>query len=131
MTSLDTTFVRKQFPAFSEPSLQGWAHFENAGGSYTCGQVIQKLTSYYTQMKVQPYHAYPIAEKAGEAMDTSYTRLAAYLNVHEDEIHLGPSTSQNTYVFAHAMKDLWEAGDEIIVTNQDHEANSGVWRKLA
>jgi len=131
VTSLDTTFVRQQFPAFSEPSLQGWAHFENAGGSYTCGQVIQKLTSYYTETKVQPYHAYPIAQKAGEAMDTSYARLAAYLNVHEDELHLGPSTSQNTYVLAQAFKGLWKAGDEIIVTNQDHEANSGVWRKLS
>lgn len=131
MTALDTSFVRKQFPAFSEPTLQGWAHFENAGGSFTCGQVIQKLTSYYTQMKVQPYHAHPTAQKAGEAMDTSYGRLAAYLNVHEDEIHLGPSTSQNTYVLAHAMRGLWKTGDEIIVTNQDHEANSGVWRKLA
>ena len=38
---LDLTFVRQQFPAFSEPSLAGQAFFENAGGSYACGQVIR------------------------------------------------------------------------------------------
>jgi hypothetical protein len=35
---LDIDFVRAQFPAFSEPSLQGRAFFENAGGSYACGR---------------------------------------------------------------------------------------------
>ena len=43
MTALDLDFVRSQFPAFSEPSLAGWAHFENAGGSYACGQVIEQF----------------------------------------------------------------------------------------
>lgn len=130
MVALDTSFARQNFPAFSEPSIAGWGFFENAGGSYTCKQVINRLTTYYTQTKVQPYHAYPVAQKAGEAMDNSYARFAEYLNVSVDEVHLGPSTSQNTYVLANALKGLWQPGDEIIVTNQDHEANSGAWRRL-
>src|SRR5215469_7697173 len=39
--------------------------------------------------------------------------------------------SQSTYVLAQAMRTLLKPGDEIIVTNQDHEANSGSWRRLA
>jgi len=39
---LDVDFVRSQFPAFSEQSLEGQAFFENAGGSYTSAQVIEK-----------------------------------------------------------------------------------------
>ncbi|MDX1523672.1 MAG: aminotransferase class V-fold PLP-dependent enzyme, partial [Anaerolineae bacterium] len=131
MTTLDLNFVRRQFPAFAEPSLEGWAFFENAGGSYACGPVIERLTRYYRETKVQPYALYPASAKAGEQMDEAYCRLAAYLNVAEDELHFGPSTSQNTYVLAQAFRSLWQAGDEIIVTNQDHEANSGVWRRLA
>lgn len=131
MTTLDTSFARKQFPAFSEPTLEGWGFFENAGGSYTCQPVIQKLTSYYAETKVQPYHAYPVAQQAGKAMDESYSRLADYLNIPSEELHLGPSTSQNTYVLAKAFQGVWEPGDEVIVTNQDHEANSGAWRHLA
>jgi len=128
---LDLQFVRNQFPAFSEPSLDGWAFFENAGGSYTCQQVITRLTDYYHKTKVQPYGSSPASQTAGAAMDESYTRLAAYLNVGEDEIHFGPSTSQNSYVLAQAMRGMWQDGDEIIVSNQDHEANAGVWRRLA
>lgn len=130
MTTLDLDFIRSQFPAFSEPSLQGWAFFENAGGSYACKQVIEKLEKYYRETKLQPYGVYPASAKAGAAMDESYRRLAGYLNVGDDEIHFGPSTSQNTYVLAHAFRGGWQEGDEIVVTNQDHEANSGAWRRL-
>ncbi|MCW5515415.1 aminotransferase class V-fold PLP-dependent enzyme [Muriicola sp. Z0-33] len=128
---LDLNFVRSQFPAFSEPSLQGWAFFENAGGSYPCKQVVDKLTSFYTKNKVQPYYPYPASAKAGEMMDTSYKRMAEYLNVEASEIHFGPSTTQNVYVLAHAMRPMWAEGDEIIVSCQDHEANAGAWRRLA
>ena len=128
---LDLPFVRTQFPAFSEPSLKGWAFFENAGGSYPCKQVVNKLTDFYKKNKVQPYYPYPASAKAGEMMDESYQRMAEYLNVDASEIHFGPSTTQNVYVLANAMRPMWEEGDEIIVSCQDHEANAGAWRRLA
>lgn len=128
---LDIDFVRTQFPAFAEPSLAGWAFFENAGGSYACQQVIDRLTGFYTRTKVQPYAPYPAGKQGGAAMDDSYQRIAAYLNVHPDEVNFGPSTTQNVYVLAQAFRAGWSEGDEIIVTNQDHEANGGAWRRLA
>ncbi|MBW1636890.1 MAG: aminotransferase class V-fold PLP-dependent enzyme [Deltaproteobacteria bacterium] len=130
MTQLDSKFIRSQFPAFEEPSLNGWGFFENAGGSYTCRQVISCLKNFYTKTKVQPYYNYPASQKAGAAMDESYSRLAAYLNVSEDNVQFGPSTTQNLYVLAQAFRELWNQGDEIVVSNQDHEANAGFWRRL-
>jgi selenocysteine lyase/cysteine desulfurase len=127
---LDSDFIRSQFPAFREPSLAGWSFFENAGGSYACQQVIDRLLSFYTQTKVQPYYSFPASKEGGRRMDESYTRLSAYLNVGEDEINFGPSTSQNIYVLANALRPIWEEGDEIIVSCQDHEANAGAWRRL-
>jgi selenocysteine lyase/cysteine desulfurase len=127
---LDSNFIRAQFPAFSEASLAGWSFFENAGGSYTCRQVIDRLMEFYTRTKVQPYYPFPAAITAGKKMDESYSRLSAYLNVAEDEIHFGPSTSQNVYVLANALRPMWSDGDEIIVSCQDHEANAGAWRRL-
>lgn len=131
MPKLDINFVRSNFPAFSSPELQGWAFFENAGGSYPCQQVIDRLTHFYTHTKVQPYGPYPAARAAGEAMDEAYRRMAGYLNVSPNEVQLGPSTSQNSYVLANAFRSLWQDGDEIVVSTQDHEANAGVWRRLA
>ncbi len=131
MTGLDIEFVRRQFPAFAEPSLAGQAHFENAGGSYACGPVIERLARYYRETKLQPYGVHPASRRAGEEMDQAHARLADYLGMNAEEVHLGPSTSQNTYVLAQAVAKKLQPGDEIIVTNQDHEANSGVWRRLA
>jgi selenocysteine lyase/cysteine desulfurase len=129
--ALDPARVRRHFPAFSEPSLEGWAFFENAGGSYPCRQVVDRLTRVYKSMKVQPYAPYPASERLGAWMDESHERLAHWLNVAPSEIHVGPSTSQNVYVLAQAFRGLMREGDEIVVTNQDHEANSGAWRRLA
>ncbi len=127
---LDISFIRAQFPAFTEAPLQGQAFFENAGGSYTCGPVIDRLTRYYKQRKVQPYYPFEASRLAGEEMDEARVRLSAVLNIKADELSFGPSTTQNTYVLAQAFGQMLSEGDAIIVTNQDHEANTGPWRRL-
>jgi selenocysteine lyase/cysteine desulfurase len=127
---LDSKRIRALFPAFSEPSLKGQAFFENAGGSYTARQVIERLERYYRATRVQPYGHYPASQAAGAAMDESYARIAAALNVPVEWIHIGPSSSANTYVMGQAFAGWLQPGSAIVVTNQDHEANSGTWRKL-
>jgi len=127
---LDLDFVRSHFPAFTEPTLKGWAFFENAGGSYPCMPFINRLTDFYMKNKVQVNYPYPASTLAGQLMDASYQRFADYLHVDASEIHFGPSTTQNIYVLANAMRPLWKEGDEIIVSCQDHEANAGAWRRL-
>ncbi len=131
MTRLDMEFVRSRFPAFKEPSLAKFAHFENAGGSYACAPVIERLNRFYRETKLQPYYVFEPSRTAGELMDQSRQRLAAWMNAAPDEISFGPSTSQNTYVLAQAFRHYLQPGDEVVVTNQDHEANIGAWRRLA
>ena len=130
--ALDLDFVRSQFPAFASPALQGQAFFENAGGSYTCRQVIDRLFRFYHDRKVQPYAPYEASRLGGAEMDEARARLAAMMGVERDEVSFGPSTSANTFVLANAVRQ-WLKGQKaaIVVTNQDHEANSGVWRRLA
>jgi len=128
---LDIDFVREQFPAFSQQTLQDQAFFENAGGSYACQQVINRLHRFYVERKVQPYSSYDASRLGGEEMDEAQVRLAGILGVETDEVSFGPSTTQNTYVLANAFADWLFDGDAIVVTNQDHEANTGPWRRLA
>lgn len=129
---LDLAFVRSQFPAFASAALEGQAFFENAGGSYTAGQVIDRLTRFYHDRKVQPYAPYEASRLGGAEMDEARARLAALMGVETDEVSFGPSSSANTFVLANAVRQ-WLRGQKaaIVVTNQDHEANSGVWRRLA
>jgi selenocysteine lyase/cysteine desulfurase len=131
-TPLDLDFVRRQFPAFQSPLASSHAFFENAGGSFPCAQVVDRLHRFYTDRKVQPYGPYPAAQAGGAEMDEARTRLAAMMGVAREEVSFGPSTSANTFVLAQAVRQ-WLKGQNaaIVVTNQDHEANSGVWRRLA
>ncbi|WP_037372328.1 aminotransferase class V-fold PLP-dependent enzyme [Salipiger mucosus] len=128
---LDPDFARAQFPAFAEPSLDGWAFFENAGGSYACRQVIDRLTRFYRERKMQPYGAAAPSAAGGAEMDEARERLSALLGVACDELSFGPSTTQNAYVLAQAFRRFLSPGEAIVVTDQDHEANSGPWRRLA
>ncbi|MEX0860330.1 MAG: aminotransferase class V-fold PLP-dependent enzyme [Cucumibacter sp.] len=128
---LDPQTIRAHFPAFAEPSLTGWGFFENSGGSYPCAQVLDRLFTYYRRLKVQPYAPFPASTEAGEAMDFAHERMGKLLNVPTEAIHFGPSTSQNTYVLARAFARYLRPGATIVVTNQDHEANSGALRRLA
>ncbi len=131
IVQLDLDFVRSNFPALSHPINDGQSFFENAGGSFACRHTIDALTEYYTDLKVQPYSEFESSRRAGELMDRSRARWAEALGVQAREVVFGPSTSANTYVLAHAFADVLEPGNEVIVTNQDHEANTGAIRRAA
>ncbi|RQW61827.1 aminotransferase class V-fold PLP-dependent enzyme [Vibrio viridaestus] len=131
MVSLDIDYVRQQFPAFKSDLHRDKIFFENAGGSHMCHQVIDRLNTYYHNFRIQPYYPNEVSLSAGKMMDEAYSSLALWLGSPSSTVYFGPSTSQNTYVLANAMSEWLNRGDEIIVTNQDHESNSGVWRKLS
>ena len=127
---LDIDYVRSQFPAFEDPLSKDWSFFENAGGSYVPKNVIDKLTEFMTSTKVQPYAEYPMSKIAGENMDKATHLFAKMINAKSNEILIGGSTSINLYVLSNALKHIINPGDEVIVTNQDHEANISPWRRL-
>jgi len=126
---LDIDFVRAQFSQLQDEPEFVFA--SNAGGSYVCNQVNEIMEYYNRHTRVQPYSRFATSSEAGKAMDRAKQVWADALNIDLSELTIGPSTSINTYVMSHAIGASWKPGDEIIVTNQDHEANSGVWRRKA
>ncbi len=131
MNAIDLGWVRAQFPAFAVPAPRDGAFFETAGGSDPGGFVVDRLHRFYTERKVQPYAPYAVSALAGAEMDEARERLAAMLGVAAHELSFGPSTTANTYVLAQAVRRWLKPGEAIVVTDQDHEANSGPWRRLA
>lgn len=123
---LDVEFCRSHFPEFSGD----WIFMENAGGTLVPRQVIERLNHYAGHCQVQPGEGYPASDAAQRMIDEGRTALAAIVNADADEIVVGPSTTANVYVLSHALAPLFAPGDEIVVTDQDHEANNGAWRRL-
>lgn len=124
---LDLDFVRRQFP----PLGNGWAFFENAGGSYVPQSVIDRVRSYMTEAQVQPAWTFGPSADASARIAHGHRAVAELINADPDEVIVGPSTTQNIYVLAQALRPRFRPGDELIVTNLDHEANNGAWRRLA
>ena len=124
---IDTAFARAHFPALSGP----WALFENAGGTLVASQALDRIRTYMTEYQVQPGAAYPASARAAEMIAESHRAMAAMINALPEEVMIGPSTSMNVFLLAQALRPGLAEGDEIVVTNLDHEANVGAWRKLA
>ncbi len=129
--SLDIEFVRNKFPVFQNSKTKDLAFFENAGGTYVPDTVINKLNKFMIETKVQPYGDFASSIQAGDEMDNSINKIAELLNIGTDEFIIGPSTTMNMFLLSQGIKHWLNKGDEIIVTNQDHEANIGAWRKLS
>ena len=126
-TALNVDFVREQFP----PLKDGWVFLENAGGSYVPRQVIERVTEYMTDSQVQPNWGFASSERATERIKRGLQTAAEFINAEPDEVFIGPSTTMNVFVMSQALAADFKRGDEIIVTEQDHEANVGAWRRLA
>jgi cysteine desulfurase family protein (TIGR01976 family) len=130
LLQLDTTYIREQFPAFTHQLSNKWAFFENAGGSYVPYSVTTHLNHFMTSTKVQPYGEYDMSVEAGDAMDKATELMASLINCDKDEIIIGANTTMNLYVLSNAIKGIIEPGDEVIVTNQDHESNITTWKRI-
>jgi cysteine desulfurase family protein (TIGR01976 family) len=125
--SLDLDFVRRQFP----PLANGWIMLENAGGSYVPQSVIDRVTRYMSEVQIQPSWDFGPSADAAERIATGRRLMAEMINAEPEEVSIGPSTTLNVYLLMQSIRHWFKPGDEVIVTNQDHEANIGAWRRLA
>ena len=123
---LDIDFARTHFPALNG----AWALFENAGGTLAASPVLARTQSYMAENFVQPGAGFDASREGARRIEESQRLMAEMIGAAPDEVMVGPSTSMNVFLLSHAIRHWFEPGDEIIVTNLDHEANSGAWRRL-
>lgn len=126
----DIDYVRKQFPALTVGSFKQTAFFENAGGTYVPSQVIEQLNDFMTSTKVQPYGPYKASQQATKAIELATVKMAEMVNANEDEVVIGHCTTMNLYMLAMSLREMFNVGDEIIVSEQDHESNISPWLRL-
>jgi len=124
---LDIDFARGSFPALDDD----WVLMDNAGGSVPLRGVIDRVRDYMGRIMVQLGATYRHSALAGEAVDEGRRAAARLVNADPDEIVIGPSSTMNARILAAALRPGWEEGDEVVVTNLDHETNIGPWRALA
>jgi cysteine desulfurase family protein (TIGR01976 family) len=128
MQTIDQTFIEASFPALGK----GQVYLDNAGGSQIARHVVERITEFLYTANVQLGATYPASAQAGMMVNQGRQAVATLLNAaRPEEIVLGATSTQLFDQLARALVQTWQPGDEVIVTNFDHEANIGPWAKLA
>nr|WP_239479987.1 cysteine desulfurase-like protein [Actibacterium sp. 188UL27-1] len=125
---MNTDFLKQSFPALSGSQV----YFDNAGGSQVARHVGDRLVEYLYTANVQLGASYPASAQAGQMVDAGRAALAMLMNAaRPEEVVMGATSTQLLGQLAQALSQDWQPGDEVVVTNFDHEANIGPWVKLA
>lgn len=128
--ALDLAWSRSRFPALAGE----WVYLDNAGGSQALGAVADAVHDYLLTANVQHGASYEPSRRAVAAVAAGQAAVAELAGAAEPaEILIGPSTTALMQNLARAMVagGALGAGDEVVVTDVDHEANVGPWRRLA
>jgi len=126
--TLDDDFVRSNFPGLD----RGWVFMDNAGGSQILKGAVGRIAEFLFERNVQIGGSYAISQAAAEAVAQGRRAVQMLVNAaHPEEIVFGPSTTQLIQTLASAMRRQFNPGDEIILTEADHESNIGAWERLS
>jgi cysteine desulfurase family protein (TIGR01976 family) len=124
---LNLPFIRSQFPALQ----QDFVFMDNAGGSQVPRQVVERISEYLSSWNVQLGASYEVSATAGQKLREATARLARFINAaRAEEVVIGPSTTMLLRILSLTLSRQWQAGDEVIVTNSDHESNVSCWMDL-
>ena len=132
MTSTEISAVRAQFPALQNPENPNQCIFlDNAGGSQVLKRVANHIYDYLLNTSVQLGASYATSAQASARVTDARFAVAELINAaHDQEVVMGGSTTGLMFLLIQAILPSVRAGDEIIITNTDHEANIGAWRRL-
>lgn len=121
-------FVRSFFPALDDSRA---VFFDNAAGAQVPRSVVEAVGEHLTHRNVQRGGRYGLSRDVDRVVDLARESLGIFVNAYEpDEIVLGLNASSFIRQASLAIADTLKDGDEIIVTELDHEANIAPWLVL-
>jgi cysteine desulfurase family protein (TIGR01976 family) len=129
---LPVEWVREQFPALACSGVL----LDNAGGSAPLGRVADRVAEYMRRWPVQLGATYRESAAASGMLDDARATIAGMMGASPGtapdphELVVGASTSSLISRLARSLATDLDAGDEIVVTDVDHEANISPWRRL-
>jgi cysteine desulfurase family protein (TIGR01976 family) len=125
--TFDVAAVRAQFPSLAS----GIAHFDGPGGTQSPAVVGDAIARTLTGPLSNRGVAVASERNAEYSIHRFRTALADLLGASPDGIVYGRSATQITYDFSRHLAKTWRPGDEIVVTELDHDANIRPWTQAA
>jgi cysteine desulfurase family protein (TIGR01976 family) len=123
--------IRTYFPAL-ERIYNGHAvaYFDGPGGTQVPRPVVEAMNDYLYHHNANTHWEYPSSNETDDIIARSREAVADFLNAEADDIVFGQNMTSLAFHLARALGRKFKAGDEIVVTELDHHANSDTWRVL-
>ena len=124
--------VRARFPALAatddgRPRI----YFDAPGGTQVCADAIAAMSAHLAGGTANAGGAFATSVATDATTAAARVAVADLIGAAADEIAFGPNMTSLTLAVSRALASGWEAGDELIVTRLDHDANVAPWLRVA
>ena len=124
---LDVAAVRARFTALQRPL----AFFDGPGGTQCPDEVIDAISTYLRESNANIGAPYETSRRSDALVEHAHLRAADFLRCSAEEVAFGPSMTALNFLLTRALARTLHAGDEVLVTKLDHDANVAPWLELA
>src|SRR5437763_7175240 len=125
--TFDVEAVRARFPALRQPL----AFFDGPGGTQVPDSVIDAVSAYFRDSNANVSGPYETSRRTERLVTQARVTAGDFLGCTPDETVFGANMTTLNFALTRTAGRTWKAGDEIIVTKLDHDANVSPWLELA
>ncbi|HVD65747.1 MAG TPA: cysteine desulfurase-like protein [Gaiellaceae bacterium] len=125
--AFDVAAVRARFTALQRPT----AFFDGPGGTQVPDSVVEAISFYLREANANLGGPFETSRRSDEVVDTAHEAAARFLGASPAEVGFGQNMTTLNFALTRTLGRELEAGDEILVTRLDHDANVSPWLELA
>ncbi len=120
--------VRSHFPALASDDI----YFDNPGGTQVAREVMERMQHYFEHNNANHGGAFRTSRDSDAIVAEARQAVAAFLHASRpEEIVFGQNMTSLTLHISRSIARTLHAGDEIVVTRLDHDANIAPWLLIA
>lgn len=128
---LDIAWVRAQFPSLQmQVHGQPAAFLDGPAGTQVPLQVMHAVQSYFVGSNANTGGAFLTSQRSDQMIAATRAAMADFFNCEKDEVVFGQNMTTITLSISRAIGRELKAGDEILLTTLDHDANFSPWKAL-
>src|SRR5712692_6794570 len=129
--TFDIAWVREQFPSLKlQVNKHAAAFLDGPAGTQVPKQVMDAIQNYFLNANANTYGAFLTSRRTNEMILSARVAMADLFNCDSNDVVFGQNMTTITFALARAIGRELQAGDEIVVTTLDHDANVAPWRAL-
>jgi cysteine desulfurase family protein (TIGR01976 family) len=122
--TLDLSQIRTQFPSLDRPAI----FLDNPGGTQIARQSLDRINRYLLECNANHEGAFATSKASDAVLDEAHRAMADFYNASSpQEIVFGNNMTTLTLHLSRSISREWQAGEEIVVTRLDHDANVTPW----